>query len=50
MARIESLNQYVVYHHFKMHTTWTVVAMRKPACYMASIDLKDAYLILHFYC
>ena len=28
---------------FKMYTLWTVVRMMKPNCYMASIDIKDAY-------
>lgn len=43
ILNLKSLNQYVVYHHFKMDTIWTAVAMMKPGCYMASIDLKDAY-------
>ena len=43
ILNLKSLNQYVVYHHFKMDTIWTAVAMMKPGCYMATIDLKDAY-------
>ncbi|KXJ15837.1 Retrovirus-related Pol polyprotein from transposon 412 [Exaiptasia diaphana] len=43
ILNLKSLNQYVVYHHFKMDKIWTVVDMMKPNCYMASIDLKDAY-------
>ena len=33
----------MVYHHFKMDTLWTVVRMMKQNCFMASIDIKDAY-------
>jgi len=43
ILNLKSLNQYVIYHHFKMDTVWTAVEMMKPGCYMASIDLKDAY-------
>ena len=32
-----------VYHHFKMDTLETAISMMKPDCYMASVDLKDAY-------
>ena len=34
---------FVEYHHFKMDTLESVVKIMKPDCYMASIDLKDAY-------
>ncbi len=37
------LNEFVQYHHFRMDTIWTAVRMMHPGCYMASIDLKDAY-------
>ena len=36
VLNLKSLNKYVKYHHFKMD-------MLKQNCYMASIDLKDAY-------
>ena len=31
------------HHHFKMDTLDTVTKIIKPGCYMASVDLKDAY-------
>ena len=43
ILNLKSLNQYVSYHHFRMDTIWTAVHMMTPGCYMASIDLKDAY-------
>lgn len=39
---LKSFNTHVTNHHFKMDI-WTVIRMMKPGCYMASIDLKDAY-------
>ena len=30
ILNLKSLNQYVVYHHFKMDTIWTAVAMMTP--------------------
>ena len=29
--------------HFKMDTVWRMIRMMKQVCYMASIDIKDAY-------
>ena len=43
ILNLKKLNESVVYRHFKMDTLWTVVRMMKPNCYMASIDIKDAY-------
>ena len=43
VLNLKKLNRFVVYHHFKMDTIWSAVNMMKPNCYMASIDLKDAY-------
>ena len=43
ILNLKSLNQSVVYQHFKMDTIWTAIRMMRPGCYMASIDLKDAY-------
>ena len=39
----KKLNESVKYEHFKMDTLWTVIRMMKHNCYMASIDIKDAY-------
>ena len=38
------LNAFVAYHHFKMETIRTAIQLIRPNCFMASIDLKDAYL------
>ena len=43
ILNLKQLNKKVVYHHFKMDTLWSVIHMMKPGCYMASIDIKDAY-------
>ncbi|KXJ09019.1 Transposon Tf2-6 polyprotein [Exaiptasia diaphana] len=43
ILNLKEFNQSVEYHHFKMDTLDTVLKMVKPGCYMASVDLKDAY-------
>ena len=43
ILNLKQLNQYIEYHHFKMDTLDAAIKMMKPGCYMASIDLKDAY-------
>ena len=43
ILNLKGLNKFVQYCHFKMESFSTVVNMVKPNCYMASIDLKDAY-------
>ncbi len=43
VLNLKTLNTFVSYHHFKMDTVWTAINMMKPNCFMASIDLKDAY-------
>ena len=40
---LKSLNTHVTNHHFKIDNIWTAIGTMKPGCYMASIDLKDAY-------
>ena len=42
ILNLKCLNQSVTFQHFKMDTIWTAIRMR-PGCFMASIDLKDAY-------
>ena len=44
ILNLQRLNQYVGYHRFKMESFSTVVAMVKPNCLIASVDLKDAFL------
>ena len=43
ILNLKQLNKSVEYEHFKMDILWTVIRMMKPNCYMASIDIKDAY-------
>jgi hypothetical protein len=40
---LSKLNQYLTYHHFKMDTFEVAKQLISPDCYMASIDLQDAY-------
>ena len=43
ILNLKQFNESVEYHHFKMDTLDTVTRMMKPGCFMASVDLKDAY-------
>ncbi len=43
ILNLKKLNENVVYRHFKMDSILTAINLMKPNCYMASIDLKDAY-------
>ena len=43
ILNLKCLNTHVQYHHFKMDSLNTVLEMVKSSCFMASIDLKDAY-------
>ena len=43
ILNLKSLNKNITHHHFKMDTVLTAVRLMKPGCFMASIDLKDAY-------
>jgi len=40
---LKQFNEFVEYHHFKIDTLETAINMIKPGCFMASVDLKDAY-------
>ena len=40
---LKQFNEFVEYHHFKIDTLKTAINMIKPGCFMASVDLKDAY-------
>ena len=33
----------MAYYHFKMDTFQTAISLIRPGCFMASVDLKDAY-------
>ena len=43
ILNLSKLNQFLVYEKFKMDSVSTIANMIRPNCYMASIDLKDAY-------
>lgn len=43
ILNLKSLNKNITHHHFKMNTVLTAVLLMKPGCFMASIDIKDAY-------
>ena len=43
MLNLKKFNKQVVYRHFKMDTLNTIVNLMSKDCYMASLDLKDAY-------
>ena len=40
---LRSFNQNVEYHHFKMDTLHSILKLIRKNCWMASVDLKDAY-------
>jgi hypothetical protein len=46
ILNLKFFNEFVKYRHFKMDTLDTAVKMMKPNCYMASIDLTDAYYMV----
>jgi hypothetical protein len=43
ILNLKSLNKFITYYHFKMETIRSAIRSMTPGCYMASIDLKDAY-------
>ena len=43
ILNLKHLNKYLEYKHFKMQTLQTILNLIQPNCYMATIDLKDAY-------
>ena len=49
ILNLKSLNTFVAYHHFKMDTFLTAIKLIRPGCFMASIDLKDAYYSIPYY-
>jgi hypothetical protein len=43
ILNLSDLNQFIVYQHFKMESLHDAINKMTPNCWMASIDLKDAY-------
>ena len=42
ILNLKRLNEEVIYHHFKIGTLATALALVNNNCYIASLDLKDA--------
>ena len=47
ILNFKKLNDHMPYIHFKMETN--VLNLVTPNCYMAKIDIKDAYFLSQFY-
>ena len=43
ILNLKNLNSHVEYNKFKMDTLQSILKLITPGCYMATIDLKDAY-------
>ena len=43
ILNLQDFNKHVFYHHFKIDSLNTIVKLVDKNCFMASIDLKDAY-------
>lgn len=43
ILNLKDLKTFVRFHHFKMDSIHTCSQLKRPRCYMASIDLRDAY-------
>ena len=43
ILNLKKFNAFVYYQHFKMESLKHVVAMMKPGCFMACLDICDAY-------
>lgn len=43
ILNLKNLNKHVQYNHFKMDTLQSVISLKTPNCFMASVDLKDVY-------
>ena len=46
ILNLREFNEAIPYHHFKMETLQSIIKLMKPHCYMASVDLKDAYYMV----
>ena len=43
ILNLKKPNEHIEKLHFKMETIYTVISLITPNCFMASVDLKDAY-------
>ena len=46
ILKLVHLNKFIQYHHFKMDTIETVINLIRLNCFMASIDLTNAYFFI----
>ena len=49
ILNLKSLNSHVTYYHFKMDSIQSVTSMITQNCWMALVDLKDAYYSVPIY-
>lgn len=49
ILNLKMLNKFVDTLHFKMEDYRTATKLMSPLCYMASIDLKDAYFLINMH-
>ena len=45
ILNLKNLNQYINNHHFKMESLTSAILLVTSGCYMASVDLQDAYSV-----
>ena len=43
ILNLKQFNDVVEYHHFKMDSLTSVITLMEKNCFMASLDIKDAY-------
>ena len=43
ILNLKNLNKYIEYIHFKMDTLSSILRLVRPNCFMAKLDIKDAY-------
>ena len=41
---LTKMNKHITKEHFKMASLATAIQMMRPGCFMASVDLREAYL------
>ena len=44
ILNLKILNRSIRYKHFRMDTIYSITKLLSPGCFMASLDLRDAYL------
>ena len=43
ILNLKQFNEHITYHHFKMETLHTITSLMERNCFIASLDIKDAY-------